>query len=85
MDRLGITEYSKHLPFVEGTLTSKMLTLPLKMHIGAPCEPIVAVGDHVQVGQLIAKIPEKALGTNLHAPMSGVVRSVDGSIVIETA
>ena len=85
MDRLGITEYSKHLPFVEGMLTSKMLTLPLKMHIGAPCEPIVAVGDHVQVGQLIAKIPEKALGTNLHAPMSGVVRSVDGSIVIETA
>lgn len=85
MDRLGITDYGKHLPFVEGMLTSKVLTLPLKMHIGAPCEPIVAVGDRVQSGQLIAKIPEKALGTNLHAPMDGVIRSIDGSIVIETA
>jgi Na+-translocating ferredoxin:NAD+ oxidoreductase RnfC subunit len=55
------------------------------MHIGAPCEPIVSVGDRVQAGQLIAKIPEKALGTNLHAPMDGVVCSIDGSIVIETA
>ena len=85
MDRLGITAYSKHLPFVEGILTSRLLTLPLKMHIGAPCEPIVSVGDRVQAGQLIAKIPEKALGTNLHAPMDGVVCSIDGSIVIETA
>ncbi len=85
MDRLGISEYSKHLPFVEEVLTSSVLTLPLKMHIGAPCEPVVAVGDKVVEGQLIAKMPEKALGTNLHAPMAGTVRSIDGSIVIETA
>lgn len=85
VDRLGISQYSKHLPFVEGALASHTLTLPLKMHIGAPCEPIVSVGDMVAEGQLIAKVPDKALGTNLHAPISGVVRRLDDAIVIEKA
>lgn len=84
-DRLGISDYiQKHLPFVEGCLTAKSLSLPLKMHIGAPCEPVVSPGERVSAGQLIAKAPEKGLGTNLHAPMDGIVKSVDGAIVIET-
>lgn len=32
-----------------------MQTILLKQHIGAPCEPVVAAGDQVQRGTLIAK------------------------------
>ena len=28
---------------------------PMSQHIGAPCEPIVAVGDYVKAGQKIAE------------------------------
>ena len=27
--------------------------IPMSQHIGAPCQPTVAVGDHVKVGQVI--------------------------------
>lgn len=31
------------------------LFYPMSQHIGAPCDPLVAVGDHVKVGQKIAE------------------------------
>ena len=59
--------------------------IPVSMHIGAPAEPIVQAGDRVQVGQQIAKIPEGAMGANIHASISGKVVSVGQRIIIERA
>ena len=52
--------------------------IPLKMHIGAPCEPVVAVGQAVRCGDMIAKLPEGKLGADIHASIDGVVTAVDG-------
>ncbi len=30
-----------------------VLRLELRQHVGAPCRPIVSVGEHVKKGQLI--------------------------------
>lgn len=49
--------------------------IPLKQHVGGPCKPIVAVGDEVQKGQLIA-VPE-GLGANIHASVTGKVAEID--------
>ncbi len=57
--------------------------IPVSMHIGAPSEPVVKAGDAVTEGQLIARIPEKAMGANIHASISGKVVSVDKRIIIE--
>lgn len=59
------------------------VSLALRMHIGAPSQPVVAVGDHVKAGQLIAAIPNGALSANLHASISGVVTAIDDAICIE--
>lgn len=56
--------------------------LPLKQHIGAPCDPIVADGEVVRKGQLIGKCPEGKLGTNLHASMDGTCCVIGNSIRI---
>ena len=51
--------------------------------IGAPSEAIVKVGDRVKRGELIAKIPDGKLGSNLHSSVSGEVIEIDeGKIVI---
>ena len=34
----------------------KQVVIAMAMHIGAPCKPIVAVGDHVKVGQKIGEV-----------------------------
>lgn len=48
--------------------------IPLKQHVGGPCQAIVNVGDHVKRGQLVA-VPA-GLGTNIHASLSGVVEEI---------
>lgn len=61
----------------------RRVVLPLKQHAGAPAVPVVAVGDQVTVGKLIAEPPKGQLGAPIHASIAGRVAGVDGSIVIE--
>ena len=56
--------------------------IPVNMHIGAPAVPVVNVGDHVNVGDLIAQPPEGAMGALIHASISGRVDAVGNRIVI---
>lgn len=48
--------------------------IPLKQHVGGPCQAIVNAGDHVKRGQLVA-VPA-GLGANIHASLSGVVEEI---------
>ena len=59
-----------------------VVMLPLKQHIGAPCDPIIADGEHVTRGQLIGKCPDGALGANLHASIDGTATVIGTSIRI---
>ncbi len=48
---------------------------PLAQHIGAPCEPLVAVGDRVLYGQKIAEGPG-FMTTSIHSAVSGEVVAI---------
>ena len=54
----------------------KEVLLPMNMHSGSPAEPIVAVGDYVRVGQLIAK-PGEGMSCPVHATVSGTVTAIE--------
>ena len=81
--RLGISEYNLAAPISEEKYIPEMIELPLKQHIGAPAQGIVKPGEIVQRGQIIAEIPEKSLGARIHASITGTIRSVGESIIIE--
>ena len=51
----------------------EVLRVPLSQHIGAPCVPVVNVGDEVRLGQVIGEVPEGKLGARIHASVSGKV------------
>jgi len=51
------------------------LILPLKQHAGLIAKPIVAVGDKVLKGQLIAEL-QGDVSANIHAPTSGTIVSI---------
>ena len=53
-----------------------MVVIPMSMHIGAPCQPCVAVGDHVAVGQKIGEATA-AVSSPVHASVSGTVVAVE--------
>lgn len=55
--------------------TPSKVVIPMSMHIGAPCEPVVKVGDEVAVGQLIGD-SDKFVSAPIHASVSGKVVEV---------
>lgn len=50
------------------------VSLFLKQHVGAPCEPVVKKKDKVTEGDVVASTEK--LGAPLHAPVSGTVKGV---------
>lgn len=50
--------------------------ISVSQHLGAPAEPVVAKGDRVKTGQLIAKA-NGFISANIHSSVSGVVTSID--------
>ena len=52
------------------------VVLPMSMHIGAPCKPLVKAGDAVALGQKIGDSDEH-LSAPVHASVSGKVTAVE--------
>ncbi|HBV85435.1 MAG TPA: electron transport complex protein RnfC [Desulfosporosinus sp.] len=76
MDRLRLRPWYKEAPLSAEMYVPDEVTLKLQQHIGAPAISVVQVGDVVHVGQLIGKIPDGALGANVHASIEGRVINV---------
>ncbi|MBR3971982.1 MAG: electron transport complex subunit RsxC [Ruminococcus sp.] len=53
----------------------KTVTIPMQQHIGAPCKPVVAVGDTVYVGTVIGD-SEAFVCAPIHSSVSGTVKSI---------
>ncbi|GGC90523.1 electron transport complex subunit RsxC [Halopseudomonas salina] len=71
-------EENKHQSVQRGLETPplpKRLILPLLQHIGARSEPVVAVGDSVLKGQMLAEA-SGMVSSALHAPTSGTVTAI---------
>ena len=82
VNKIGISRYME-LPTNDlGALSPAEVRIPLRQHIGAPAQAVVKAGDRVKCGDVIGEIPEQGLGARIHASMDGVVKSVDGAVVI---
>lgn len=60
---------------IEFLLPKGELVFPMSQHIGAPCEPIVAKGDRVLVGQKIGQA-KGFVSAPIHSSVSGTVKNI---------
>ncbi len=67
-------KHTAAIPTVRMPLPSR-LVLPMVQHIGAPAVPVVAKGDHVDVGTLVAK-GEAFVSAHIHSGVSGTVQEL---------
>lgn len=67
--------YSASSPITLAPLPAKV-TIHVSQHIGSPSSPVVAVGDEVKTGQLIAEA-SGFVSLNQHASISGKVTAID--------
>lgn len=84
ISRLGLKEFDVKAPLQSIEYSAKRVRILLKQHIGAPSIPIVHIGQRVDEGDLIADIPENAMGSKIHTSISGVVKEVSNYIEIES-
>lgn len=52
-----------------------VVVIPMQQHIGAPCQPLVSKGDHVELGQKIGD--GQGLCVPVHSSVSGTVKAVE--------
>ena len=68
-------EPTEHLPLVAFP-EPKIAVIPLSMHLGAPANPVVAVGDYVQVGQVLGEAAG-FISAPVHSSVSGTVIAIE--------
>lgn len=84
MSKLDVLQYEADAHYEEINFQPKQVRIPLNQNLGMPSEPVVKVGQTVNVGDLIGEIPEKQLGARVHASISGKVTAIkDGIVVIQ--
>ncbi|WP_019851565.1 4Fe-4S dicluster domain-containing protein [Desulfitobacterium sp. PCE1] len=82
--KIGLTPFDLPAPMARIEFKPATIEIGLRQHIGAPSLPIVNLGQHVEAGQMIGKIPENSLGAPVHASLAGTVTEIkDNSIVIK--
>jgi electron transport complex protein RnfC len=67
-------ELTEKLP-LERAMEPEIVAIPLHQHTGAPCEPLVKVGDTVKVGQKIGE-SQAFVSAPVHSSISGTVKSI---------
>lgn len=53
----------------------KTVYISMSQHLGAPATPVVAVGDHVKIGQVIGE-PAGFISAYVHSSVAGTVKSI---------
>jgi len=74
--QLDLSSYDQPAPIIEEVGTFKEVSILLRQHIGAPTKAVVEAGQFVEKGQVVGRIGDSQLGTNVHASISGFVTSV---------
>ena len=67
--------YTNKIP-VMPLVPSEEIIIPLRQHIGAPCKPLVSVGDRVLMGQKIGE-SDSFVSAPVHSSVSGEVIKID--------
>ena len=85
MQKLGLPQFHNTGPLREELLPATKVGIALKQHVGAPCVPVVAVGDRVTKGQVLGRPlvrdGKPALGAPVHASIDGRVTALSNGVV----
>ncbi len=85
MTKLGLKQFRNVGPLNDTPLPANRVGIKLKQHVGAPCQPLVSVGQQISQGQKIAEPPvvdgKAALGAPIHASIDGTVTAIENGII----
>ena len=85
MQKLALRQFRNVGPLHAEPVATNRLVVKLKQHIGATCRPVVAQGDRVRRGDVLAR-PEVTdgralLGVPIHASLDGQIERIDQTAI----
>ena len=80
-DMLGVTRFDRYPTYIETPVDARRVEIKMSQHIGSPSVPIVAVGDTVTVGQMIAAAGN-GLSVPQYASIAGKITRVDDQKIV---
>jgi Na+-translocating ferredoxin:NAD+ oxidoreductase RnfC subunit len=82
MRKLDLDRYNVPTPYLGLGTPPSELVLALKQGAGVPAQPVVKRGERVNINQVVAVVPEGAMGSVLHAPFAGTVSEINSDNLI---
>jgi Na+-translocating ferredoxin:NAD+ oxidoreductase RnfC subunit len=82
ISRLNLSKYDRKIADDVIELHPGRVCIPLKQHIGACAVPVVACGEEVDKGQLIAAADYEGTGANIHASIDGKIEYIGSTHTI---
>lgn len=80
-EKLGLAQYDVPAPLTEAEISVKTVRIPMSQHIGAPAKTVVAQGDTVTKGAMIAEAAD-GLSVAIHASVDGIVKKATEKEVV---
>ena len=80
--RIHAAQYDMPVPDEAVEVTTEVVRIPMKQHIGAPAEPCVTAGSTVRRGDVIGRMADGALGADIHASVCGTVEQAGNGWVV---
>ena len=82
--RLKVEEYERDAPLIGDEVKPRSVRLKLLQHFGQAAVPVVQAGQRVKRGDTVARVPDGALGADIHSSIAGQVAKVaEGYVKIE--
>jgi len=76
------SKYTEHVPISNQlSLNENEMVFPLTQHLGAPCQPLVNIGDKVLIGEKIGD-NEAFVCAPVHSSVSGVVKDIRSHLTV---
>lgn len=79
--RLGLREFDRPAPLTDITVDPEIVRIAKRQHVGAEAISNVAIGDHVNSGDLIGNVAEGSLGAPIHSSISGTVIEIENDFI----
>ncbi len=83
--RLKVEEYERDAPMITDEIKARAVRLKLLQHFGQAAAAIVQAGERVKRGDTVARVPDGALGADIHSSIDGKVVAVNADAVVVEA
>lgn len=82
LSRLKLSEYNNPAPLSDTLVGANRVKLMLRQHVGVPALPVVAEGQAVARGQMVARVDDTKLGCPVHSPIDGTVKRITEQYIL---